>query len=1610
MGRLEQEKRFNTAQQSLLQFRNHPLIAKKSLQEVADQVACYFPMQLRSLEMNKILTRPFEEIIGIFGSPNSSVGEVICLMERLLKELISDHVRNNSSANPPAPTRKSKESHTESADDSTSIRLASKYDEFKMAQQALHRVRIDSSISSRPLTELGAQFGCRVPARFGHLWLTTVLLMSIKNIVDTYKSKPTSVSDDIRMADIDDLIRLLKRLFDKLNPEASRRVSTLKSPASVLEVFDPQNQLTAVANFEDLSGQHKRFHLVQQALVALGANKAEIANSLENWGRKLGCRVPGRMRKTGLEEVLAWSFDELVERYESQRNSTTDVIRILDIDDLIVLLQRLLARIMAESSSDLARKGINAQKKDPTSASQKQSGSTSPVQNAANSEWKQLCNLISEHGGGNFLLGTIATSLQKLPITQWQLSLNNFIKCQLSDLTSYDSAALSVILDSIGRLARKLPRNKLHDSIYGRKSCPGPLHVITDWVNRISISGRIPDIEEVKEELIQPLVRQLIHDLSPRNAGTAIQRLGLTDPNSSSQSLSLVKKEFRSSVQGNSPKDLGKQVLRVRFPQAESSLERLYRHLQAAPGTDEQSDIVRSVAIDCFDLTSANFTRTKVSITSSTPSHPLTPVEKDETPVIPPHPPEEPSRIFAASMNHAGHILIRYAFGRILNRIPDYRPWSLVELGLTENDFNWLKAMFESLGPAQIRLHRELPNQFEPYSRDAQVGAVLLLLETEVARRHATEGVLWAPIYKQIAWPADTARWLFVQGQPNARHRGMLEAAAKELGLRSAFGEDSAQEWYQSVFLQFGFSQKGFEKRLPEWLAGQNRPRSVERLLDDSRYSSKSFSSLWQAISDFRRGFARQTDLESAMRESPWVLPDWHDSLIRISREAAHKLDGSATKPASAIEQQSQGRFIQSPRLRLDGSVVDFTCRVELGSDVELLEDSYDIVISGRQLARLLRQSDGTYSSNPEEFSVPSVTGSLTAQLLDRSGEIVDTQDLVFWDPVEDVDAYVLRTGRPISPFGRQFTEVESLLIYSSDLRLEGTGSNLGLIGNGSRRVALLSPNTAKSAQLFLRDQLLWEPRSRVFPSWRDQVTAEVRLQLCESQSQFRIRITHPQDVVVTAIRFQGKLTDCRSVGSVLSETDLLPLDHAAWEAEQVRFTVLLKKGDERTDLRCEKPLKHEGNLWRQGEDWDVLSPQRVLEVDDFRNARFRLSTPKSVIDGVDWHLFEGQRWIAPIREKAQKFTDVEGWGAPLTLRTGPYNSCQDEHPVIRGIINQGLIRGVTFQDDQSITIDLRRAVEPDSSHSVVLLGDRGEIYWVSGAELEYQFSQSDNSICCWILKAAAIESLGATLVALGIAYDGSRLGSWWTRDWSRVLSPRIDKLGFSIQNWARDLAEAVRWFHLPLLNGEVAVHVKEFASRFPVEVLTAWLGPSSSNHFAQNTIDNAWANVVGAIFADWHPQESESNLLDQSLESALSDRKQVPLKVSLCALTASNPLLAARFAQTRLRALNSEQENVREAKALTGFLSQDVLNGESEDQLIQRVALDVAGANRLGEGTFDFVRDGLLEPAIQMFDRGSQEVGEYRDRRNVEIAMRLDAFRRLVLVKCLDRISKELV
>lgn len=977
------------------------------------------------------------------------------------------------------------------------------------------------------------------------------------------------------------------------------------------------------------------------------------------------------------------------------------------------------------------------------------------------------------------------------------------------------------------------------------------------------------------------------------------------------------------------------------------------------------------------------------------------------------------SRVLAADLEQSVENLLGYAFGRILACAPAHRPWSLAELSLVEGDVDWLKALFERATAFKLRRVVSGPSQFKGYSRDAQLGAVLLLLESELARRHASEGMLWSAIHQQVDWQDDTSRFLFNHRQPNARHKVCLEAAAKELGLRCAFGEDSAQEWYQSVFLQCGFSKKSFERRLPEWLSGQSTPVSVARLLsNDARYSSSSFAAIWTALRDYRHGSLHRHGLMAVLESSPWVLREWHESLMQLCRAESHSSsagDGQVDAPisddilfpaAGSGETTSDRHFLSELRLRWSSGVLQFVSDVALSESLEL-DDDADIVIGGRVLSCLVMQADGSFDATQKEIEIPTSSSSVIAELRSRSEAVIATQTLALWDDADDVDGYVVKTGRRVSPWSREFSERETLLIHSADLRIEPARTCVAVLGNGTRHVVRLLPQETANTRLFLGDDLLWKPDAPAYPAWRDRVLAEVELRPRESPTQFRVRVSHPSDVTTTSLRFRRNLLELQHDYASSSNSEWLPLDSELRIVEFITFTVLLRKGDEKTELRRRVPLRLPGNLWRRGDRWEPVPARAITDLHELRQTDFRLSPPECEIKGDQWHVFEGRRWIDSVRDRQQRITAVEGWGAPLVLRAAPYNCCQVEQPLLQGLTDQGEIREVEFGSEGAVTISLHRPIAPDESHTVVVLDELGEMTFIEGVELA-DMRQSDSTDTVWNVSSSRLDS-DRRVMALAIAYNGERLGSWWRHDWAEVFQRPANLANDAVTRWASGLADALRWLRLPLLSRDNAPQVHEFAKAFAVPVLSAWLSKRASRRLSHDAVGEGWLCVVRAIFADWLPSAEESRDLDAVIESSLSDGNDLPLKTTTTALADVTPLLAARFVRARLANGFSGAASIKETRALIGAIKQQLLKRESVDGLVLRVAQDVARSDEPPEGTLDFVRDSLLEKSLMLFDCPAPTGVTELDRSNIEVAMRLDAFRALVLATCLERISKEL-
>jgi hypothetical protein len=995
------------------------------------------------------------------------------------------------------------------------------------------------------------------------------------------------------------------------------------------------------------------------------------------------------------------------------------------------------------------------------------------------------------------------------------------------------------------------------------------------------------------------------------------------------------------------------------------------------------------------------------------------------------HHAESESALFNASLDEPLVDLIGYVFGRIAERAaPLRRPCSLVELRLTSPDYTWLCQLIAKLSPDEMMVFRRVENRFPDYSFDAQIGAILMLVIAETGRRFAIEGELWAPVFRNAPWHPETKAFLFNGNQPHARHRRMLESAAVELDLRRAFGEDSVQEGYQSIFLQFGFSRRGLEHQLSNWLSEQNLSSTIIRLRDDPRHQSATFTALWRKLAGYRHGTESRGDLLRFLEDSPWVLSDWHEAITQACRPRAgavedteHAIRSETVPEPSVTKVLPDAGFLRAPRLDADRlrqaqPCVEFRAAVGDLSNAALVADIYRIEISGHSPVVLVKQSDGRYVASSGELRLLPVAPRLQASLVAPSGEVVDTQTIELWDSDDEVTAYSTDDGRRINAWGKGLSVPGLLLIYSADLLIEPETAALarGLLAGNLYRYCVFDRGALPSAKLSLGREILWTPLLKPESAWIQSITIESALSPRNDPRTISIRVRHSPDVKVTGIRFHGLLHECWQQREGLSECRPLEIPDAVRGRDMVFVTILAKFGDETGHRRVGVSVRPEAHLWRRNGPWEILRTNVRVDATESRNAQYRLWLPEPSVPDHTWHVFEGMQWIAPASPRVQRLLELSGWGAPLFLRTGPYNSRDKEIQVLAEVTDMGVLREVTFDPQGLIRLSLRTRIAPGAHHSVVLLTSVGEVVRIGHAAIVVgQQHGSAGSTDEWIVDPRQGSVASELIVAVGVAYEGERLGSWWTENWADVLcEPAGENRNLSDTTYLR-IAESIRWFHLPLLSSGNLRCVRDFAFRHTAAILCSWLGQRPGQEFACTETGESWNCVVREIFADWEPTPTAAVEIDSALEAGAEAGHPV-LWVSLQAFNQISPLVAARFAKQWLKAMSvgrSAQTNQR--AALIDLLRKKLLAGSEgnatafEERMVRNIARDVSMSNLITEGTCDFVRDGLIEPAVRLLHaETAAELAEW-DRGNVAVAMKLPDYRTLVLFRCLKAIEESI-
>ena len=443
-------------------------------------------------------------------------------------------------------------------------------------------------------------------------------------------------------------------------------------------------------------------------------------------------------------------------------------------------------------------------------------------------------------------------------------------------------------------------------------------------------------------------------------------------------------------------------------------------------------------------------------------------------------------KVFTRASSLEGHDALTTAAGAVVERVVSVPgPRSLCEIQADEEDYQWLCNWASQLSPLQLRRWLEgvgsrriaLQSGDLNLSYTEATGCLLLLLASESARRHASEGYVWSAVRGQFTGPSRSI--LFVQGQPRGIFKDAIEAAARKLDLRHVFGIEGTQNYYLSVYLQFGFTRRGLE-RLAFWLAGQPSTQSILYLLGDQYQGmpSQSFIGLWDALRNYRRNNITESQARQTLVNSPWVLPDWSDELFKQAR-LHRELDKEVGESVQVGRgEQALPQFLDDPLLRWRWPAAPaFSSAVVNLADFDLTAERCYVKVGSKTLTTLVAADDGAYSSHPREMVLPSETPGFVVSMVDDSGVAQASQLLELWDGNEDIELFDLQTGKRLDAYGKQRAPSKEYgLLASTDLEIEPSDIPFHEIGSGSyaKRLYLLPSGDNNPVRVTLSGDELW--------------------------------------------------------------------------------------------------------------------------------------------------------------------------------------------------------------------------------------------------------------------------------------------------------------------------------------------------------------------------------------------------------------------------------------------------------------------------------------------------------------------------------------------------------
>ena len=894
--------------------------------------------------------------------------------------------------------------------------------------------------------------------------------------------------------------------------------------------------------------------------------------------------------------------------------------------------------------------------------------------------------------------------------------------------------------------------------------------------------------------------------------------------------------------------------------------------------------------------------------------------------------------------------------------------WSLCELCPDAEDYTYLYALLATIpyGQARAFLDDKADWQFDMtfgghrLTLRGGMGILLLLLCVEAARRDAHEGALWPHASRAF----ETTEWsemLFVGGQPNELFKQTIYTAAREWNLRHLFDHKDANEpmqWYfQTVKMQYGISGvvgrcDAFAKHL-QWGGSSDAVRALLA-------TSKGFASFFRVMQGVRGGRIDQTEMQLRLRQYPAWVPA-NCTLEQLFKSARLRVAGAVAAPAVGTEAAALS-LVSAAKIEWCGTAQEsplLWLKLEPAFLDELLESSARLVVSGKTVADLSRQSNSSLlplprgdfgGSSPYTLHIPFTDGAAEITLaVITSGKEEIANNVVHAETINLRNAYE-EVSSCDGQEARFVPGVAALCWLSEGLELRC----------GMAAEAISTWQFANGTMLCRLPQGWHGSLSAVFPEWEaeplwenpaarslitfGQTPLPEWAQGCEAKLQVHptnlahvgVWVALAPQVTVRRVRLGGRSFTGEAQNGVwggvcvATLADAIPVD--IWLAHESGVT-------HRWRRFCTVP--GEGIFARCGtDDWKLCDAQKTVSVRSVSGNLWRVFAPRTWWSGnvmpLKAHLFEGDRLLGAVAtgraRGAIHFEPPSGWGMQVQVRSHRFNNIDAPLVFAKGVFDYGIL-GKPERSNERLTMPLVKRLVPSEAVQVHLWDIDGN---------ETRFGQEaitvlgDND---WEIEADP----DTTCLVVAISHNGYRIGA-------RHLPGFVEALrgGWGGIANASYLAATLRWLKLPLLSESWRNAAQRWRDAAGWAAVSAWIQNTDLPQHLMHTAEDGWDGARRALLCDWEPSSMQAG---QLINRLAPKRTEAQIGMAFAFLLEISPQMAvAIWRATRWNAALPDAptaQGVREA--LLAALSKRFEQAVNEQSAAQAL-LDAAGRRLGGE------------------------------------------------------------